>query len=278
MKCSEIQEMLSAYYDNELSAELRATVDKHIGPCAECSAELAHFENLGSLAAGLEQPETPASVWTAVKQGLDQQNIGQGQSEKVTPATITNGGYSGKRFFQYAAAIAATALFGFVGWTLWHSDHEHQEMVEAMEQVASEINSDNVTTLLLNKFGGREVSFEDAITEVGFRPVASKGLPEGYSVEGIQVLDMPCCKCTQTACRRPDKSRLFIYEHDNEDTGWFEHRNKRQSECCGKKCEIVQLDDQLAATWQKDNRHVTLLGVRDVEELELLVRQFEENL
>ena len=261
MKCSEFQEMSSAYYDNELSAELRAKVDEHIGLCAECSAELAHFENLSSMAVRLEQPETPASVWTAVKQGLDQQNIGQGQSEKVRPARIANGGYSGKRFFQYAAAIAATVLVGFVGWTLWHGDHEHKEMVNAMEQVAKDINSDDITTLLLNKFGGSEVSYQDAITQVGFRPVASKGMPAGYSVESIQVLDMPCCKCTQTACRRPDNTQFFIYEHDNEEPGWFEHRKKRQCECGGKTCDIVQLDDQLAATLINRISGAVLIGL-----------------
>ncbi len=277
MKCSEIQNLLSAYYDNELSAHLREEVDEHIGTCAECSAELASFDNLSSMAAGLEQPETPPSVWTAVQQGLEQEIIGQGQSEKITPANIANGGYSGKRLFQFAAAIAATVVIGFVGWTLWHGD-DHNEMAEAMEQIASDINADSTTNLLLNKYGGREVSYQDAITQVGFRPVASKSMPAGYSVESIQVLNMPCCKCTQTACQRPDKTRFFIYEHENEDTGWFEHQNKRQSQCCGKTCEIVELNDQLAVTWQKDNRHVTVLGVRDEEEIELLVKQFEESL
>ncbi len=275
MKCSEIQEILSAYYDNELSAELRSKVAEHIDQCAACSAEFAHFESLSSMVAGLEQPETPDSVWTAVKQGLDQQNIGQVQSEKVTPAKVANVGYSGQRFFQFAAAIAATVLIGFFGWTLWHRDHEHHEMVKAMEQVAADVNSDNVTTLLLNKFGGSEVSYQDAITQVGFRPVASNGLPEGYSVESVQVLNMPCCKCTQTVCQRPDKSRFLIFEHNNANPGWFANRTRRQCKCGGKTCDVVELDNQLVATWQEFNRHVTLVGVRDDEEIKLLVSQFE---
>ena len=278
MKCSEIQDLLSAYYDNELSIELQANVDEHVGNCAECTAELAQFKNLSSMAMGLEQPETPDSVWSAVKQSLDHViREGEAPAEPAQRELRHSNSRIQRRLPGIAAAIAATVLVGFVGWTLWHGDHDHKEMAEAMEQVASEIDSDGVTTLLLNKFGGSEVSYQDAITQVGFRPVASKGLPEGYSIENIQVLDMPCCKCTQTACRRPDNSRFFIYEHDNEDTGWFEHRKKRSCECGGNTCEVVELDDQLAATWKKGDRHVTLLGVRDDAEVELLVKQFDES-
>lgn len=136
---------------------------------------------------------------------------------------------------------------------------------------------DSSTSLLLNKFGGSEVTYQQAIAQVGFRPVAANGLPEGYSVESVQLLEMRCCKCTQTACRRPDNSRFFIYEHENEETGWFEHRSKRQCQCGGNVCEVVELNNQLAATWVKGNRHVTLLGVLDEQEIELLAKHFDES-
>ena len=270
MNCSEIQNLLSAYYDDELSADMRDSVAAHLNECNVCASELAGFEKLSSLTATLDRPETPTAVWSAVEQDLDDAVVGRGTSTK-TPAM------GRRKITTYVAALAATLLIGFVGLELWmHSGHDHKEMAEAMEFVAANSDSDEITTHLLRKYGGSEVSVQDAITQVGYQPIASKGLPEGYSVEGIQVLNMPCCKCTQTACKRPDNTRFFIYEHDNEDTGWFEHQNKRQSECCGKTCEIVELDNRLAVTWQKGNRHITLLGVRDDDEIELLVSQFEE--
>jgi len=271
MKCTEIQNLLSAYYDDELSADLRENVDAHLNECNDCQPELASFGSLSSLTVALDKPETPASVWTAVESGLENE-----PTTRVEVATAPSR-FSRRQIFQYAAAIAATLVVGFIGFELWYHSHDHEAMVEAMQQVARDINSDESKTLLLNRFGGGEVNYQDAITQVGFRPVASKSLPDGYSVESIQVLNMPCCKCTQTACLRPDNSRFYIYEHDNEETGWFEHQTKRQSECCGKTCEIVELDSsQLAVTWEKDNRHITMLGVRDEEEIELLVSQFEE--
>ena len=55
MNCSEIQNLLSDYYDDELSAELRANVDAHLEKCSDCATELAGFENLSSLASGIAE-------------------------------------------------------------------------------------------------------------------------------------------------------------------------------------------------------------------------------
>jgi predicted anti-sigma-YlaC factor YlaD len=286
MNCSEAQNLLSSFYDNELSVELRSRVSEHVAQCAECRAQLAQFETLSSLAAGLAQPEAPASIWAGVEKSLDSDDSKHPQAntaietarEPFHQAIPRQKRTSYRSIATIAAAIAATVLVVIVGWTLWHGDHDHETMVKLMSQVASEIDSDGATTLLLNEFGGNEVSYQQAITQVGYRPVASKGLPEGYSVESIQVLDMPCCKCTQTACKRADGSRLMVYEHENVETGWFEHRNSRKATCCGKPCTIVQFDNRLAVTWKHDNRHVTLLGIRDEEESELLVKQFESEM
>lgn len=291
MKCTEFQDCLSAYFDNELTKDRRATVDEHVVECSECQSKLSQFASLSALTKSLHQPQTPDSIWASIEQGLrnsngdgeslaDSPSLGnqptrkQPQSFQDHPATK----FSRRQMLQVAAALAATLLLGFIGMELWmHGDHDHAEMVKAMEQVASEINMDSSTNLLLEKYGGSEVTYQQAITQVGYRPVATKGLPEGYSVESVQVLNMPCCKCTQTACRRPDNSRFFIYEHDNEETGWSEHRNMRQCQCGGNDCNVVELDDQLAATWEKDNRHITLLGVRDESEIELLAKHFDES-
>ncbi len=286
MKCSEVQELLSAYYDNELSNSTRATVREHIEECSACQAELGQFEGLSSLASELVKPTMPDSAWSGIVEGLNSDLEGGAQSESIDKLSLRDlrpqdernaSRLSRRRLLHYAAALAATLVLGFLGMELWmHGDHDHAEMAKAMEQVADEINSDEATHLLLKKYGGSEVNYQDAITQVGYTPVASKGLPAGYSVESVQVLDMPCCKCTQTACLRPDNSRFFIFEHSNASPGWFNDKQKRQCNCGNKACEIIELDDQLAATWEQDNRHITVIGARDQQEIELLVNQFEK--
>lgn len=269
MNCIETQDLLSAFYDDELPNETRSEVAPHFAHCIKCKSQLDQFRRLSSLIIGLEQPKTPASVWSRIEA-----NLTSDQAEKVSPTAVSANGWSKRQMLQMAAAIAATILIAVTAFSMWREHEDHREMVNAMEQVAFEINSAGTTNLLLEKFGGNEVSFDDAITQVGYRPIASKGLPPGYQIESVQKLDMPCCECIQTACLKPDKSRLFVFEH-KKNVHWFEGRKKHQSEFCGKTCEVIKFDDHLAVTWRKDARYITLVGVSDDQEIELIISNFE---
>jgi len=52
MNCSEIEELLSAYYDGELSADMTAKIGEHLAGCNRCAEELAGFKTLSNMAAG----------------------------------------------------------------------------------------------------------------------------------------------------------------------------------------------------------------------------------
>lgn len=272
MGCSEYQELLSAYYDDELAPELRIRVESHIEGCFKCSQELVGFERLSSIAVRGDGPNPPDSVWAAVSQVLDGS---ESDGQVVIAKNVSSKNHS--QILKYIAAVSATMLLGLVGFQLFLSGgHDHKEMAEAIEYVAANVDLDGISSHLLGKYDGGIISPDDAFSQVGYRPIASNGLPSGYTVESIHIIDMPCCKCTQTACLRSDDSRFFIFEHDNEDTGWFEHRIKRKRNCGGWDCKIIELDNRLAATYKTGNRHVTMLGVRDLEEIDLLVSRFEE--
>ncbi|NOZ88217.1 MAG: hypothetical protein GXP49_18550 [Deltaproteobacteria bacterium] len=45
--CNEIQDLLSAYHDNELDGEDKARVKQHLASCAECRARLKTYEDMG---------------------------------------------------------------------------------------------------------------------------------------------------------------------------------------------------------------------------------------
>jgi hypothetical protein len=49
MDCSELQEELCAYVDNELDPDARALVEAHISACEECAEEVASYRTLKSL-------------------------------------------------------------------------------------------------------------------------------------------------------------------------------------------------------------------------------------
>jgi len=56
MKCTEVQEHLSAWLDGEVPEELRPQMSEHLAACPVCQAELAVLERLDAALAELEAP------------------------------------------------------------------------------------------------------------------------------------------------------------------------------------------------------------------------------
>lgn len=278
MDCSDIENWLSSQYDNELSDDLRIDVELHLQNCEACRAKLDDFRNLSSLTRGFLLKKAPPGIWSEIKTGLKSEHQMPHSDASLAAKPKSDRQDFGERVIQIARLILAMLVIGLIGSMLWFGDHGHDEMAHVIEQVVAQIDSEESLTLLQKEFGGRETSIEEVRALVGYRPVAGYGLPNGYSVENVQVLEMPCCECTQTACQRPDNSRFFIYEHEEADTGWFDRRESRHLQCQGKPCEIFQFKNNLAATWKTSERHyITLLGIHDDKEIELLVEKFEDH-
>ncbi len=90
-------------------------------------------------------------------------------------------------------------------------------------------------------------------------------------------MKMPCCTCVQCLCKRSDGSVIAIFEHDDEEmTEWFGDRPAMAANCSGKRCSLVEVNDRIAASWKRDKRHITVVGIRDVAELTELVAWFEK--
>ena len=71
MDCPEVKELLSAYYDDELTSGQRTAVAEHLACCDECAHELEGFRRLSALAERLAQPEPPARIWQQLEAQLD---------------------------------------------------------------------------------------------------------------------------------------------------------------------------------------------------------------
>ena len=81
----------------------------------------------------------------------------------------------------------------------------------------------------------------------------------------------------QSFCRRGDGSTLVIFEHDDEETTeWFGGRPEITTSCNGERCCLVELDDRIAASWKRGKRHMTLIGVQDVAEVNQMVAWLDE--
>jgi len=271
-----VQELLSAYFDDELSSDERTAVAEHLADCEQCSAELAKFERLSGMARELATPMPPAQIWSQ----LERQLGGTRNEERVQPSRhLSPWSHSIQRMVAVAATILVTAGLGWWGYSTWSSHGDHAGFTAEFGHYLDEFARDPAMAqrFLLAKYEGRAVDAQQAVRQVGYRPAVADGVPEGYSVESTYVMKMPCCTCVQCLCNRTDGTTIAIFEHDDEETReWFGDRPQGSASCNGTICSLVELDQRIAASWKRDKRHLTVVGLRNVAELTDLVAWFDE--
>ncbi len=299
MNCKETQDLLSAFYDDELSVDVRAAVAEHLQDCQGCARALTEYEQLSGAFSRTAAPPVPPSVWGQIVQGLDADNATESVGRvkplpAVAPAvelaSSANADRSPNRRWSRATyqrlAIAASILlvFGLSVWisrhdTMSDTDHGHsKEFVATMDHYLRALpeNPDEAEQFLLDKYDGKVVAPDEAVRLVGYRPAVADGLPQGYSLASTSVLKMPCCTCVKAVCKRQDGSTLVLFEHDDEEVDWFGDRASSMAMCGDKECCLVDLDSSIAATWREGPRSVTAVGVKDQEEVTALVRWFKQ--
>ncbi len=291
MDCSEVKQLLSAYYDDELSSGQRTAVAEHLAGCDDCARELEGFRNLSTLAEGLAHPEPPTHIWQQLEEQLDGDDArstaspaGRVRDDAVNtrPAgpAVRRWGWTRKPVVRFGLAMAAAVLIA-VGWLSsanWFKHDADHQIAAVFGAYLEEFRRDPhaAQQILLTKYEGQAVDAEQAIHTLGYRPVVANGMPEGYSVESTYVIKMPCCICVQCLCKRSDGTTIAIFEHDDEEPDWFGDRPETEAICNGKRCSIVDLGDRIAATWRHDKRHITVVGMRDTAEVDRLVAWFDD--
>ena len=272
MDCQQVQKLLSAYYDDELSVDVRSSVAEHVQSCSGCGRELGVFQSLSGMAKGLDDPQPPARIWAGIEAGLDAEREG---TSVVRPAAEQ--GRSSRKWRMVLLAAAATILVATgVAWIAthsWHAPDHYGELAAVFEEYLEHFarNPETAQNVLLARYGGESVDMAEATRQLGYRPAVAMGLPKGYSLEATYVLKMPCCTCVQSICRRDDGQVFAIFEHDEEQPEWFGDRPRTETECSGCSCSIAQTDRGLVASWKADNRQFTIVGARDLEEIAELV-------
>ena len=269
MQCREVVELLSAYYDGELPSDKAAAVADHVAVCASCAAELETLHNLSDLTMKLDQPSPPRHVWPRIAAQLNT------NPSPVTPTAMLAQRASRKRL---VAAVAALLLVGlsWIAYTQWHAHEHHHRWVnfghflDTFEQAPDEAQRD-----LVKDYSGVPVEIPDAIRELRYRPVVADGLPADYEPTQAYLLKMPCCRCLEACYRRKNGGMLCVFEHDDDQPVWFGDRPTSSKVCSGKPTRLVQVDGCLAATWQQERRHITVIGAKDVDEVTRLVAHFE---
>ena len=286
MNCAEVRTQLSAYHDGELAPDVHIAIAEHLKGCSECSALLAGFRQLSDLSDQLTH-RTPPDQWAVIEKELDAKSVRSQTAiadvvpfsrKGIQPLRPTRSSFRSWRALA-AAVLLAVGLVGSAHFSgLWkgggHDDHLAVNFDAFLNQFTQ--NPQAAQQILLANYSGRKVDMSTAASVVGFQPAIARGLPPGYSIDAVYVLEMPCCKCPQSICRRDVGGSIAVFEHDVDQPVWFGDRPSIQTHCSGRPTRIVEVDrDLLAATWPSNNRHLTVIGARDVEEVALIVAHFD---
>jgi hypothetical protein len=155
--------------------------------------------------------------------------------------------------------------------------HSHAEMVRAFGEFldAYEQGEMGAVDVLARKYQGTTINEADATNALKRATVSRPVVLTEHEVAQRFLLKMPCCDCVQTNYSVRGKTSFVLFEHEKEQAEWFHSRPMIRAACHGKACCLVQLTDGLAATWSVDGGHVTVVGVRDVTELERLVEELQ---
>jgi hypothetical protein len=276
MNCLEVKELLSAYYDDELSSDKRTALAEHLAGCDDCTHQLRGFRRLSAMANRLTHPEPPTQLWHQIEDQLDLEHA----ADPELSGFFAWMGWTRYPAVRFGLATAAAILIAVV-WFGYRTSLEHggdHQMAAVFGEYLEEFrrDPDAAQQILLANYESQIVDAEQAVQTVRYRPAVAGGMPAGYSVESTYVMKMPCCKCVQCICKRRDGTTIAIFEHDDEEPDWFGDRPTTKAICNGTRCRLVELDDRIAASWKRGKRYITVIGVRDTAEVDQLVAWFDD--
>lgn len=285
MNCFEVQQLLSAYFDNELPTEMRGKVDQHVDHCASCADELTRFQRLSLMAGQIDSPAPPSSkMWEQLSGDLGYvrptHDAADSQSVSPVPERAAASKQSQLAYFGWGAALAAVILVGIALGRLgaWSSANGNRDaMAVVIERYLEKFRDDPMAaqSYLLSSYKSEEVGVDAAAKLVGYRPTIGQELPDGYAVESIHVLKMPCCTCVECFCSRKSGTSLAIFEHHKDATKeWFEDGKTSSMVCEGVSCKLATMGSQIVASWENGPRGITIVGLDDKAELDRFVAWF----
>lgn len=269
MNCSAVQHNLSAYHDNELSPKLRADVEEHLHTCHDCSARLAAFREISRVAAELNDPTAPSGMWDELQMKLQRDAPRRKPSRLATaPTTLLP-----RRLAT--AAIMLLAISAALG--IWrYQSSEQRQMGAVFGRFLDQFPHDLAAAqqVILMKYDGRAVTIDEATRQLRYRPALPTNA-DALRLEQMYVLRMPCCTCVETIYKNVDGEAFAVFEHHDEEPAWFSSRPMIRAHCGGLPTSIVQVDKHLAATWKHQDRYLTVVGARDVEQVASLIAGFQ---
>ncbi len=270
MNCNDVADRLSEFMDGELDSILSEKISTHIESCMSCEEDLASHRRIRIWMREVEIPVDTELTWYRIEAAL---------AVKMR----TNDRWSVKWPLKWALpALALAASAGFVmARAVWIPTSEtsplsHKKVLHRHDSLAVDFRNvidlaqsepQSAISSLVEKYDGRPLDADAATKYIGYLPALFSRVPDGFQRVSTHVLNMPCCKCTATVCRRPNGTSLIVFEHKDEQPVWFGDLPSIETQCSGTQCRIIESAGQLAVSWRQDERQFTMIGAADVAEV-----------
>jgi hypothetical protein len=274
MKCSEVRDHLSAYFDRELPIQRQSAVGAHLETCPDCNAGLLRLRRLSGLAKELPDP-TPGDMWSAIERQLTERKISPAEQEVIP---IRYGRFAWRWAANIAAVAAALVIAAYLLSDRSGRPSAQPEMAVNLAQYVDEfrIDPERAQNALFKRYVGKPVQPESVFKLVHYKPSAPAELPGGLVRTAMYEVEMPCCKCIQCVYRRSDGGSLAVFEHAGDEPPCFGKKCPMKANCSDKNVCLVECEGQLVVSWKEGERFITLVGVRDREEADRLIPAFAQ--
>jgi len=263
MKCREVQEQLSALHDGELSEDMSAQVAAHVNSCQDCAEQLRVFRELSRLSATLSTP-VAINAWDTLSVELANSSPKSDVLVRFQTPRLNS---------KWAVAALLLLVCGAVALVVAFQSHHSHNLTKAFDHFLVEFSKSpsQAEAVLATMYEGQPVSVPEAEQLLKYRPAIYRGLPTDYSLNSAYVIKMPCCTCFQANLASDDGDAIAVFEHDGEQNEWFGDRPSTEVLCQGVPTRLVQVDSHLAASCVCGSRYLTIIGAKDVEEVERLL-------
>jgi len=266
MNCEQVKPLLSAFYDDELVPDQRASIAEHVSSCPDCARRLESLKSLSVLVQRSPIPPTPKGLF-------DKLQLATAASSNPS-VLVRQPSFAYGPTWVMALLATAAVIVGFVLWQVgWRAHHYHPEVAAAYGQFLDAFadGKSDAIQILVDRYQGKAIDVQRASHVLKHSSVAPPTLLANHEVTGRYELRMPDCDCVATVYACEGKTSLVLLEHDREHSEWLGNRSMTRTTCAGKSCCLVPLNGSMLASWRENSGHVTVVGVRDETQLEQLI-------
>lgn len=274
MNCDAVLPCLSAFLDGELPASRSVDIGEHLSSCSECRNALASMERLGALARRVADHEPAVELWPQIVAQLDR--------NAVTLPRQTYGWPTGHRWpAGRLITLAGVVLLLFLGVRLvtrqgWLFPSDAQRFARIYDRYLEEfaVSPVKAQKLLDETFPCLSAELAEAFVAAGGSMVGLRDTLPGFTRVAMHVRNLPCCDCVHGLYQRSDGTYVTIFEHEIPIAGEASEAD-REIQCGECVCRLRQSESQLAASWQHDEKHFTVIGINGEEELKQIVEHLD---